>query len=263
MSRRRKEDPAPGAPAWFVTFADLMALLMSFFVILVAYSTADQRKLQVVAGSMRDTFGVEPVSRFSGIIEREGIPVDPAPAKVDEDPKEDERERSARLTRPSGLVNLERDFAFGQAAASLRQALSDLPDVEDLSRHILVEERRDSLEISLVDLDGRTMFPAGSAFPYERMRRALEAIAPVLARLPNAVAVSGHTATPRPGEIGEGEPWALSIGRALATRQILEGAGLPSRRFAAVTGVADTDPYHPDNAYLSANRRVRITILRE
>ena len=44
---------------WFVTFADLMGLMMSFFVMLVAFSTQDNAKMQIVAGSMRDAFGVQ------------------------------------------------------------------------------------------------------------------------------------------------------------------------------------------------------------
>ena len=42
-----------------MTFADLMGLLVAFFVMLVAFSTQDEAKLQVVAGSMRDAFGVQ------------------------------------------------------------------------------------------------------------------------------------------------------------------------------------------------------------
>ena len=73
MALRKKGHVAHGH-GWFVTFADLMALLMSFFVMVAAYSTQDQRKLQLVAGSMRDAFGVRQDSRLAGIIEQEGIP---------------------------------------------------------------------------------------------------------------------------------------------------------------------------------------------
>ena len=66
---RRKEAGHGGGHGWFVTFADLMGLLVSFFVMLVAFSTQDQAKLQVVAGSMRDAFGVQDRVRYSGIIE--------------------------------------------------------------------------------------------------------------------------------------------------------------------------------------------------
>src|ERR1051325_7031797 len=66
-----------GGHGWFVTFADLMGLLMSFFVMLVAFSTQDKQKLQIVAGSMRDAFGVQQV-RFNGIIEVDGSPTKPS-----------------------------------------------------------------------------------------------------------------------------------------------------------------------------------------
>src|SRR6185312_1686340 len=62
-----------GGHGWFVTFADLMGLMMSFFVMLVAFSTQDKQKMQIVAGSMRDAFGVQQV-RFNGIVEQDGVP---------------------------------------------------------------------------------------------------------------------------------------------------------------------------------------------
>src|SRR6185503_16699295 len=66
-----------GGHGWFVTFADLMGLLVSFFVMLVAFSNQDQKKLQIVAGSMRDAFGVQTNVRYSGVIEVDGLPTRP------------------------------------------------------------------------------------------------------------------------------------------------------------------------------------------
>src|SRR6202012_2664024 len=66
-----------GGHGWFVTFADLMGLLVSFFVMLVAFSSQDQQKLQIVAGSMRDAFGVQNNVRYSGIIEVDVLPTRP------------------------------------------------------------------------------------------------------------------------------------------------------------------------------------------
>src|ERR1700745_2015257 len=73
----KKRGAAHGGHGWFVTFADLMGLLVSFFVMLVAFSTQDQVKLQIVAGSMRDAFGVQDRIRYSGIIEVPGLPTRP------------------------------------------------------------------------------------------------------------------------------------------------------------------------------------------
>jgi chemotaxis protein MotB len=74
---RKKKGEHAGGHGWFVTFADLMALLLSFFVMLVAFSTQDKQKLQLVAGSMRDAFGTTRDSYYAGIIEIMGIPVRP------------------------------------------------------------------------------------------------------------------------------------------------------------------------------------------
>ena len=64
----KKRGGAHGGHGWFVTFADLMGLMMSFFVMLVACSTMDNEKLKLVAGSMRDAFGVQSAARFSGVL---------------------------------------------------------------------------------------------------------------------------------------------------------------------------------------------------
>ena len=60
----RRKEAHGGGHGWFVTFADLMGLLVSFFVMLVAFSNQDAKKMQAVAGSMRDAFGVQPEVRF-------------------------------------------------------------------------------------------------------------------------------------------------------------------------------------------------------
>ena len=71
---RRKDGGHGGGHGWFVTFADLMGLMMSFFVMLVAFSNQDATKAQMLAGSMRDAFGVQPVPTLrSGISEVQGL----------------------------------------------------------------------------------------------------------------------------------------------------------------------------------------------
>src|SRR6201987_6574566 len=75
--KKRGETHGGGGHGWFVTFADLMGLMMSFFVMLVAFSTMDNNKLRIVAGSMRDAFGVQTDKRYSGIIESDGLPTRP------------------------------------------------------------------------------------------------------------------------------------------------------------------------------------------
>src|ERR1043166_5855146 len=77
MAKKKRGDAHAGGHGWFVTFADLMGLLMSFFVMLVAFSTQDQQKLKMGAGLMREAFGVQSEARYSGIIETDGLPTRP------------------------------------------------------------------------------------------------------------------------------------------------------------------------------------------
>src|SRR5579863_3634915 len=73
----RRKEAHGGGHGWFVTFADLMGLLVSFFVMLVAFSNQDAKKVQAVAGSMRDAFGVQTVARYSGVVESDSSPQRP------------------------------------------------------------------------------------------------------------------------------------------------------------------------------------------
>ena len=73
----RRKEAHGGGHGWFVTFADLMGLLVSFFVMLVAFSNQDEKKVQAVAGSLRDAFGVQQSVRYSGIMESDGLPTRP------------------------------------------------------------------------------------------------------------------------------------------------------------------------------------------
>ncbi|MHB2168353.1 OmpA/MotB family protein [Alsobacter sp. R-9] len=263
---RKKGGHGGGHGGWFVTFADLMALLMSFFVMLTAMSTQDQKKLQIVAGSMRDAFGSQRESRLSGIVEADGIPVRPNLKNVRIAPPEQGSDFTApsNFDRPDeGVAVTSFDRAFALAAVSLRQAMQDMPEIAEASKNIIVEETKDGLNISLVDQDGRSMFPDGAREPYERTRKVLEKLAPIIRRLPNRIAISGHTSAQRPGTLPGWTAWDLSAARAGAVREILAAAGVPDQRFASISGKADTEPMFPDNPHLPANRRVTITLVRE
>jgi chemotaxis protein MotB len=262
---RRKEAPH-GGHGWFVTFADLMGLLVSFFVMLVAFSNQDAKKLQIVAGSMRDAFGVQRAVRYSGIIEVNGLPTRPRlknaaqipPEQASATPTPDERGHN----RDYG-ANFKPDQAFALAAASLRQALQDMPELTEASKHIVFEQTMQGLNIEIVDQRGRSMFPRGSSEPYDNTRDIIAKLAGPLRRTPYRVSIIGHTASARtPPPEGYGS-WELSAQRANAVRRILEQAGLPAAHIYQVAGKADTDPLFPDDPYIAANRRVTITLMRE
>jgi chemotaxis protein MotB len=266
MAKKKRGDAHGGGHGWFVTFADLMGLMMSFFVMLVAFSTMDNNKLKIVAGSMREAFGVQTDVRYSGIIESDGLPTRPklknvahiSPEESSNTPTPDEQERSQTA---GARLKIDREFAL--ASASLRQALQDMPELTEISKHIMFEETKEGLNLEIVDQDGRSMFPDGSKVPYERTRRLIQKLAAPLKATPLRIAIVGHTAAgfvPTRSDYGA---FDLSADRANQVRQILEREGLPSAHIFAVSGKADTQPLFPDDPSLSANRRVTITLMRE
>ena len=263
---KKKRDEAHGGHGWFVTFADLMALLLAFFVMLVAFSSQDKDKLKIVAGSMREAFGVQTEVRYSGIVESDGLPTRPklknsahiSPEESSATPTPDDKERS----RESGArITVDREFAL--ASASLRQALQDLPELTEMSKHIMFEETSQGLNLEIVDQEGRSMFADGSKVPHDRTRRLIQKLAVPLKATPLRLSIVGHTAAgflPARSDYGA---FDLSADRANTVRQILEREGLPPSHVFAVSGKADSQPLFPDDPTLPANRRVTITLMRE
>ncbi len=266
MAKKKRGGAHAGGHGWYVSFADLMGLMMSFFVMLVAFSNQDQQKLKIVAGSMREAFGVQTEARYTGIVETDGLPTRPKlkntahipPEEASNTPTPDQQERN--LTAGARL-KVDREFAL--ASASLRQALQDMPELTEISKHIMFEETSQGLNLEIVDQDGRSMFADGSKVPYERTRRLIQKLAAPLKATPLRVSIVGHTAAgfvPAQSDYGA---FDLSADRANTVRQILEREGLPPAHIFAVSGKADSQPLFPDEPSLSANRRVTITLMRE
>lgn len=262
----RRKEAHGGGHGWFVTFADLMGLLVAFFVMLVAYSTQDAAKLQVVAGSMREAFGVQDKVRYSGILEVDGLPTRPklknaaqiSPEEASGNPSPDQDGRQQTYG-----AKLDSDQKFALASASLRQALQDMPELTEMSKHLMIEESKQGLNIEIVDQNGRSMFPEGSKEPFERTRQLIQRLAAPLKSTPFRISITGHTsATKTPSPIGYG-PWDLSADRANAVRKQLEAEGVPVSHFFMIAGRADTQPLFPDDPFIAANRRVTITLMRE
>jgi chemotaxis protein MotB len=262
----RKKAGHAGGHGWFVTFADLMGLLMSFFVMLVAFSNQDQTKVQIMSGSMQEAFGTQTKLHLSGIIEVAGLPTRAhlkqvqhiPPEEASATPQQDEHDR-----QEVPGTRLKEDRSFALAAASLRQALQGMPELTETSKHIMFEETALGLNIQIVDQDGRAMFLEGAKEPYEGTRRLIAKIAKPLRSAPFRIAIAGHTSSSKAPTNPLYGPWELSVDRANAVRRILQEEGVPETQFYMASGRADTEPLFPDDPYIAPNRRVTITLIRE
>ena len=282
--------PPAGAPAWLVTFADLMSLLVCFFVLIISFSVPDTEKLKIAAGSLRDAFGITRELVVTGMVELDGNPIykfaqELSPIEIEEvvgPIPEEGRDISKIAAQPDFWEDL-LEGADGQAAresggaegelseqerfertiAELRQALEATPELERLAEHLVIESEPEGLRLQIVDQARMSMFPLGSARMYAPTRALLEKVAEAIRPLPNWIEVDGHTDSLgfRHGESYDN--WSLSQDRADATRRTLMAAGLPRSRFASIAGKAASEPKFPDDPRDPRNRRISIILLRD
>ena len=96
-----------------------------------------------------------------------------------------------------------------------------MPEITEASKHIMLEETQQGLNIEIIDQDGRSMFPDGNKEPFERTRQLIQKLAPSAEG--DAVPHCHHR--PHGHQQGAGQPgygpWELSADRANSVRQIL------------------------------------------
>ena len=261
--------------AWVVTFADLVSLLMAFFVMLLSFSVQDQQKLAEASGSIRDAFGIAEARNKAGAIERDGNPQRDFLRDLGQTRTDGSTEFASQShlnaaaqgqeanTYSQERTDIERAAQFALAAASVKQSFQDLPDITSVADNIIVAPSRDGLDITIADQTGKAMFPDGSKYPFELTRKAVIAMAPLLQKLPNQIRITGHTGAGAHYDNPHYGQWELSFDRADVIRQILEAAGVSPDRIQEVSGRGDADPFFPGDPYLAANQRVTLTVVFE
>src|SRR6202012_4024363 len=189
-------------------------------------------------------------------------PNNPAQAKNTKD-KSQGATTAPNPSAPSQGAQSTTDADFTSASESIRQAMQQMPEIAELSRQVMVEQTPDGLRIQLVDQDQRPMFAPGTSQPMPYTREMLQAVAKIIDRLPNRIAISGHT-DGQPFTAPDGTTnWELSSARANVARAIITAAGVNPDRISEVAGKAGSDPLLPEDPNASANRRISILLLKE
>ncbi|MFO0344646.1 MAG: flagellar motor protein MotB [Labrys sp. (in: a-proteobacteria)] len=261
--------PAAGAPEWIVTFADLMSLLLCFFILLISFSSQDKAQLQIVAGSMRDAFGTEPLQRRAGIIELPGTPKEAEMQNHErrESFSDASDESTEKLAAVDNAEAIKKDAipssAPTQAAAAdmMRAALQANPEIIDIAQQITFEDTPEGLVVSIKDGSGASLFGAGAAESGERLSAVIETLAPLLIKADKTLSIAGHSAYREVADDIRGEKaFALSMERAMAVRALLARNGVDSRRFRTVEARGMQEPALRDDPAAAGNRRVAIRI---
>jgi chemotaxis protein MotB len=267
--------------AWKVAYADFVTAMMAFFLLmwLINTTTPEQKRGiadyfapasvsastsgsgSILGGTALGQDGVQGRGTSSVIERLSPTTREDVMAREDTSSGQQPTEEISQDAMTAAMSRRE-DAMFQSAEMSLRQALQDMPELAELSKHVLIDITPEGLRIQLVDEEGRPMFEPGSAQPTDRAMTLLRAVGQVVATLPNRVTISGHTDA-APSTVAGYSNWELSADRSNATRRVLEDVALDADRIYQVSGKAGSEPLYPDDPYLPGNRRISIVLLRE
>ena len=252
--------------AWKVAYADFVTAMMAFFLLLWILGATTEKQRKGIADYFSPTV-VQMREKSAGANGAFG-----GDSIVDKDhyPHKAAQTGSKGITIPkdaTGGANVgasstkSRDRARFQAIRQMLQQRMDRdPQLARLKNNVRFTDTREGLRIDLVDQADFAMFTLGTDALLPQASKLMRQVAGVLAAVPNAVIVRGHTdALPYAGGRNVNN-WTLSAARAEATRQSLADAGVGPERFARIEGVADREPFIPGDSYDPRNRRMSITL---
>ncbi|KJZ13235.1 flagellar motor protein MotB [Marinomonas sp. SBI22] len=276
-----------GLPAYMGTFADLMSLLMCFFVLLLSFAEMDVLKFKQLAGSMREAFGVQKqieaksIPTGTSIIAQEFSPGKPEPTPINEvRQKVDERPENTLevLCKPGESELNEKEGAGAQGQQLVDKSSADLEreeqvkqteeDAQQISSVLREEISKGTVEVETqertitIRLKEKGSFESGSAELNFDFIPIIDMIRDVLIGIEGTIAVEGHTDNIPIVSGRFGSNWQLSSARAISVAEELFATGqLEQSRF-SVTGYADTRPLAPNDTFFNraSNRRVELII---
>ena len=236
---KKKQEQEEGAPAWMVTYGDMMSLLLTFFVLLVSMSVIREEEFEAAKKSIREVF-----------VDGYWMPTRPIVSPVEKrDPNEGQSRKG--VLGPDEVTKSEVLRIKQMIDARLQQV--GLGGI--ITSYLNVREVR-------IRIPDRILFGVDSAelkdsFSYE----VLYQIAVILRDMDYCINIEGHTATKDLVGGQFQDLWELSAARALTVLRYLEKNGIAGNRLSAV-GHGPNRPVasNDDFAGRAKNRRVEIVI---
>ncbi len=265
------EEADAGAPAWVMTFADLMSLLMCFFVLLLAFSEMDVEKFKQLSGSMKQAFGVQreikadEIPKGTSVVSTEfspGIP-QPTPFKVVEQQTTDDTKENLEFAEGDKSENKKvAEKIYEAAVLRIRDEAEKL--IAKLKREIdegMLEVEWSESEIT-IRLRERSTFNSGEAKLKSSFFKVIERVSETLNKIDGNIIVAGHTDNVPISNYEYRSNWELSAARAANVVHYLITKGKVDSGRIQIRAHADTKPLVANNSWenRAKNRRVEIII---
>lgn len=213
-----------GLDDWVMTYGDMMSLLLTFFVLIVSFSSMQETKFEQAAASLSDAFGV--------------------------------------MTSPESIIEFNEPIVPNHNPQREAEVLYEVRSVEKLlldeglQDEVEVEVTDDGV---LIRINAPFMFRSGGAELKNEPKTVLDKIADMLAKGDDKVKIQGHTDSVPIHSPKFPSNWELSAARAVSVARYFQGKGVPPESIEA-TGYGEYHPIETNDtvAGRAKNRRVEI-----
>ena len=275
MARQQKHEEHQNHEAWAIPYADLITLLLAFFVVMYAISSVNEGKYRVLSDAMVSAFNGAPSGKsapapLAAEVPAKGVaspgaiqlPVTGTPPRTALPPLSSNSAQEAENAAHAEAQSAQAAEAARSAAAALDRVAQNVEHaMHDLVAKNLVAVRRGD---SSVEVEIRTdiLFPSGSATLAPSAIDILTRLAESLRSVPNPIRVEGHTDDRPINTLAFPSNWELSAARASSVVHLFSSREIAPARL-AVIGLGEYRPVKSNTTSdgRNANRRVVIVIL--
>src|SRR6185437_10770052 len=141
----------------------------------------------------------------------------------------------------------------------LEEVLKQIPAFQHMQNQIRITLTTEGLRVDLIETERGLFFETGNPKPTEAGIALLKVLAGELVKLPNKIAIEGHTDS-KPYGRPDYSNWELSVDRANAARRIMQQGGLAADQVSQVRGFADQRLRNKENPEDPSNRRISIIV---
>jgi chemotaxis protein MotB len=225
--KKKKSHGGHHGGAWKVAYADFVTAMMALFIVLWLMNASKQVQ-EAVGGYFKDPRGTAKVVGSN----RDGA------------------DRYIALKKED-MQKLKED---------LLRSIHHIDKMDKLKNQIEITVTPEGLRIELMESAKGTFFELGSAEPTPALRELLGVLSEQLAKLPNHIAIEGHTDSMMYSGIRTYDNWDLSSDRANEARRLMQAEGIRPDQISQVRGFADREPRLPDHPEDPSNRRVTLIV---